>query len=156
MFTGTDGTHALAPADIAAIYGITGGTGAGLTIAVVGIAPSATILYAYATDVIVATQTVIDQNLAPILSFSFGTCEPNISSTDADFLQGLAQQANAQGQPGSPPRATRPRLDEIKARTRHRKDQRCGFQHPYRKLRRLAAGSSTKVRAATGDSPRVP
>jgi uncharacterized protein (TIGR03437 family) len=61
------------------------------------IAPGATLLYAYATDVVVAAQYVIDQNLARILSFSFGQCESNISQADAVSIQDLAQQANAQG-----------------------------------------------------------
>ena len=61
------------------------------------VAPNATILYAYATDVFVASQYVIDQNLAPILTFSFTECEPNVSQGDASSLQDLAQQANAQG-----------------------------------------------------------
>jgi uncharacterized protein (TIGR03437 family) len=151
MFTASDGTHALAPGDVARIYDIfpPASAGAGQTIAVVGasdieladirqfrstfklppndpqtllagdypgidssgplleadadlewagaVAPSATILYAYATDVIVASQKVIDQSLAQILVFTYGICEPNISQSDANFVQDLAQQANAQG-----------------------------------------------------------
>lgn len=150
LFNETNGTHALAPGDIATIYSFpTGLSGSGVTIAVAGeadlnladvqqfrttfqlptnspqtvlvgddpgmgsgtafeeaeadvewagaAAPNATILYAYATDVTVAAQSVIDQDLAPILTFSFGTCEANISQTDASFLQSLAQQANAGG-----------------------------------------------------------
>ena len=149
MFNGSDGTHALAPGDLARIYNFGGFHGAGTKIAVVGeaavdladirqfrstfglppsdpkvllagddpgidssgalqeadadlewvggAAPDATIIYAYAADVIVASQNVIDQNLAPILVFSFGDCEANISHGDASFIRDLAQQANAQG-----------------------------------------------------------
>lgn len=151
LLTASDGTHFLAPGDVARIYGIPTGfpSGAGITIAVAGasavnladirqfrsmfqlpandpqtmlagvdpgvdnsgplleadadlewvggIARGATVLYAYATDVLVASETVIDQNLASILVFSFGQCEANISQGDAAFTQGLAQQANAQG-----------------------------------------------------------
>jgi uncharacterized protein (TIGR03437 family) len=62
-----------------------------------GVAAGASIVYAYATDVLVATQYAIDQNLAPILSMSFSECEANISPDDATVFRGLAQQANAQG-----------------------------------------------------------
>ena len=149
MTTLSNGTHALAPGDIAAIYGLMDQyTGNGQTIAVVGasdvnladirqfrtmfqltsndptevlvgddpgtvseglleadsdlewaggVAPGATILYVYGKDVIAATQYAIDQNLAPILTFSFGGCEPGISYGDATAVQDLAQQGNAQG-----------------------------------------------------------
>jgi subtilase family serine protease len=149
MFTASDGTHALAPGDLARIYNFTHGpTGAGLTIAIAGesalnladirqfrstfqlppndpqtllagddpgidaralleadadiewagaVAHDAKIVYAYATDAMVASQTVIDQNLAPILVFSFGNCESHISQSDASSIRELAQQANAQG-----------------------------------------------------------
>ena len=61
------------------------------------IALKATLLYAYATDVFVAAQTVIDQDLANILLFTYGVCEPNLSASDAAFVESLAQQANAEG-----------------------------------------------------------
>ena len=148
QFTGTDGSHALAPGDLARIYDFQPG-GEGQTIVVIGesdvdltdlrlfrstfqlppndpqmilagddpgtatngalleadadlewagaVAPSATIEYAYATDAFVAAQYAIDQNLAPILTFSFLECEPNISQGDATAIQDLAQQGNAQG-----------------------------------------------------------
>ena len=54
-------------------------------------------MYAYATDVFVAAQTVVDQNLANILLFTYGVCEPNLSTSDASFIERLAQQANAEG-----------------------------------------------------------
>jgi uncharacterized protein (TIGR03437 family) len=146
-YTGSDGTHALAPGDLAVIYDFQP-YGEGQSIAVVGesdidladlrqfrstfqlpandpqlilagddpgtdasglleadsdlewvgaVAPNANIEYAYATDVLVAAQYVIDQNVAPILTFSFYECEPNISAGDAMSIQDLAQQANAEG-----------------------------------------------------------
>ena len=61
------------------------------------VARNATILYVYAKDVMDAAQTVIDQNLAPILSFSFGSCEANVPVSDAAAIRNLAQQANAEG-----------------------------------------------------------
>jgi subtilase family serine protease len=57
----------------------------------------AAITYAYAKDVFDATQQVIDQNLVPILTFSFSACEPDVSATDAAAVRDLAEQANAQG-----------------------------------------------------------
>jgi subtilase family serine protease len=43
-------------------------------------------------------QYAVDQNLAPVISLSYGDCEPNFSSSDISTLTGIAQQANAQGQ----------------------------------------------------------
>jgi uncharacterized protein (TIGR03437 family) len=57
------------------------------------IARNATIVYVYANNFNDAAQAAIDQNLAPVMSESYGTCE--IGS--AVGLRALAQQANAQG-----------------------------------------------------------
>lgn len=154
MYTAPDGSHALAPGDIATIYDLDSlllpswNAGSGQTIAVVGasdidvadiqlfrrtfqlpandpqlllagddpgvdqdaqleadadiewagsLAPGATIIYAYSTDVFASAQYVIDQNLAQVLVFTYGECEPNVSPGDAAAIQDLAQQANAQG-----------------------------------------------------------
>ena len=150
LYTASDGTHALAPGDVAQIYGINyaccgktspiavaGESGVNLSdirlfrstfqlpandpqIILVGtdpgidrsgpyqeaeadvewagaLAPLSHIIYVYAQDVFVAAQNVIDQNLASILTFSFGACEPNVAPGDAEFIQGLAQQGNAEG-----------------------------------------------------------
>src|SRR5262249_14430103 len=59
--------------------------------------PNSTILYAYATDVGGAAQKVIDENPAPLLTFSCGTCEAGTAQSDARFIQDLAQQAKARG-----------------------------------------------------------
>ena len=61
------------------------------------IARNATILYVYSSDVMDALQYAIDQNMAPVLSMSYGQCETLTSSADAATQQSWAQQANAQG-----------------------------------------------------------
>jgi subtilase family serine protease len=45
-----------------------------------------------------ALQYAIDQNLAPVISNSYGECESPASSADAQTIRGWVQQANAQGQ----------------------------------------------------------
>jgi uncharacterized protein (TIGR03437 family) len=61
------------------------------------VARNATILYVYSTDVIQSVQYAIDQNLAPVISQSYGSCEPETPASDATAFQQMAQQANAQG-----------------------------------------------------------
>jgi len=61
------------------------------------VARNATIVYVYAWDVMTAVQYAIDQNLAPVISTSYGYCEPAASSSYADTLRAWAKQANAQG-----------------------------------------------------------
>jgi uncharacterized protein (TIGR03437 family) len=60
-------------------------------------APNATVIFVYAEDVMTAVQYAIDQNLAPILSTSYGSCEPETPRSDALAFQSWAQQGNAQG-----------------------------------------------------------
>ncbi len=62
-----------------------------------GVARVANITYVYAKNVFDATQEIVDKNLAPILSFSYGLCEPDVPSPAAAAVRDLAQQANAQG-----------------------------------------------------------
>jgi subtilase family serine protease len=57
------------------------------------VARNATIVYVYSQNVFESVQYAIDQNLAPVLSLSYGGCE--IGSPLA--VRSLAQQANAQG-----------------------------------------------------------
>ena len=57
------------------------------------IARKATIVYVYATNFNDAAQAAIDQNLATVMSQSFGTCEPSAVMGN----RAMAQQANAQG-----------------------------------------------------------
>jgi subtilase family serine protease len=60
-------------------------------------APQAAILYVYSADVMDAVQYIIDQNLAPVLSVSYGLCEPLTLRSDILTMQSWARQANAQG-----------------------------------------------------------
>jgi hypothetical protein len=65
-----------------------------------GIAPNADILFVYSTDVWTSIAFAIDQDLAPVISSSYGYCEPQISSAPAStaaYFQSLAQQGNAKG-----------------------------------------------------------
>ena len=60
-------------------------------------APQATLVYVYSYDVTDAVQYAIDQNLAPVLSVSYGLCEPLSLQSDMLAMQSWARQANAQG-----------------------------------------------------------
>jgi uncharacterized protein (TIGR03437 family) len=60
-------------------------------------APNASILFLYSNDVMNAVQYAIDQNLAPVISISYGSCEPETPASDALTFQQWAQQGNAQG-----------------------------------------------------------
>jgi hypothetical protein len=65
-----------------------------------GIAPNATILFVYSPDVWTSIEFAIDQVLAPVISSSYGFCEPQISSAPAAtaaYLQSLAQEGNSMG-----------------------------------------------------------
>ena len=120
------------------------------------VAPQATILYAYATDVFVAAQTVIDQNLASILSFSFGACEPSLAQSDASSIQepGSAGE-QLKGSPGSPPPGRRgERPVAMRIRTPPLKGSPCGFQHLFPRSPQSAARSLTN-RTACG-APAIP
>jgi uncharacterized protein (TIGR03437 family) len=64
-------------------------------------APNASILFVYSTNVLNSVLYTVDQNLAPIISYSYGGCEPDVSGTSAstaNAIRSLAQEANAQGQ----------------------------------------------------------
>jgi len=63
------------------------------------VAPNAAILYVYSTSVVTSVQYAISQNLAPVVSMSYGGCEQKVTSgpSDAAAWRSLAQQANAQG-----------------------------------------------------------
>jgi subtilase family serine protease len=45
-----------------------------------------------------ALKYAVDNNTAPVISISYGDCEPNFSATDVTTIKGWVQQANAQGQ----------------------------------------------------------
>lgn len=57
------------------------------------VARNATIVYVYSPDVFESVQYAVDQNLAPVMSVSYGACEVGTSTS----YRTLAQQANAQG-----------------------------------------------------------
>ena len=62
-------------------------------------APSANLLFVNGPDVLLNSLTqAIDQNLAPILTLSYGNCEAAWGSTELNSFNQLFQQANAQGQ----------------------------------------------------------
>lgn len=64
------------------------------------VARGASLLFVYSYDVTDAVQYAIDQNLAPVITMSYGECEiagRNGTQSDATMMQGWAQQGNAQG-----------------------------------------------------------
>jgi uncharacterized protein (TIGR03437 family) len=61
------------------------------------VARNATIIYVYSPDVIESISYAIDQNLAPVVSMSYGSCEPSNLASDAASMRTMAQQANSQG-----------------------------------------------------------
>jgi hypothetical protein len=62
------------------------------------VAPSASIVYANSTDVINSLTQIIDNDLAPIATISYGLCEAGTGQSDLDSINALLMQANAQGQ----------------------------------------------------------
>jgi uncharacterized protein (TIGR03437 family) len=61
-----------------------------------GVAKGATIVFVYSMDAWSSAQYAIDQNLAPVLSSSYGFCEQS-NLVDLDSFRSMAQQANAEG-----------------------------------------------------------
>jgi len=63
------------------------------------IAPAATIVYVYSPNALLSLLYIIDQDLAPVVSYSYGGCEAAISAagSKADAYRAVAQQANVQG-----------------------------------------------------------
>jgi hypothetical protein len=61
------------------------------------VAPEATIVYVYSTNVFTSLQYAIENDLAPVIGISYGVCEPQTAASDINFLVALAQQANALG-----------------------------------------------------------
>ena len=62
------------------------------------IARNATIYFVNSTDVEGSLQYAVSENLAPVISTSYGDCELDTGSADALILEQLGEQANAQGQ----------------------------------------------------------
>jgi uncharacterized protein (TIGR03437 family) len=61
------------------------------------VARNATIILVYATDVMTSVQYAIDRNLAPVISVSYGSCEPETPQSQVQTYQSWAQQGNAEG-----------------------------------------------------------
>jgi len=61
------------------------------------VARNANIIYVFSNDVMEAVQYAIDQNLAPVVSTSYGLCELETPVSDALTLRSWAKQGNAQG-----------------------------------------------------------
>ena len=63
------------------------------------VAPAATILYVNSTNVIDGSLTqAVDNNLAPIITISYGDCETGFGASNIAIYNQLFRQANAQGQ----------------------------------------------------------
>jgi subtilase family serine protease len=62
------------------------------------VAKDGQITYVNSTNAFNSMQYAVDQNIAPVISISYGDCEPNFSSSDISSLVAIAQKANAQGQ----------------------------------------------------------
>src|SRR5262249_45959172 len=61
------------------------------------VARNASLIYVYSENIVDALEYAIDQNLAPVISMSYGFCEAQASSSDGQILQSWARRANAQG-----------------------------------------------------------
>lgn len=61
------------------------------------IAKNATIVFVTSTDVSTSTSYAIDNNVAPILSLSYGLCEAEMGQTEVNAEAAEYKQANAQG-----------------------------------------------------------
>ncbi len=63
------------------------------------VARNATLIYVNSKNALFTSlQYAVDQNLAPVISISYGLCEAQFSSSDIATLTSTGQQANAQGQ----------------------------------------------------------
>jgi uncharacterized protein (TIGR03437 family) len=61
------------------------------------VAPNASITFVYSTDVMTSLQYAIDQNLAPVVSVSYGSCELETPASEYNAFVQWGNQANAQG-----------------------------------------------------------
>jgi len=61
------------------------------------VARNASIVYVYSNDVMQSVQYAIDQNLAPVISTSYGLCELEMPFSEIATLRAAARQANALG-----------------------------------------------------------
>ena len=60
------------------------------------VAPNATIVFVYSGDVWTSVEYAVDQDVAPVLSMSYGSCE-EYDLVDLDWERGYAQEASAEG-----------------------------------------------------------
>jgi subtilase family serine protease len=63
-----------------------------------GIAKNATIIFVTSTDVFTSLTYAIDNNVAPVISITYGNCEAQLGSAELTALGGVLQQAAMQGQ----------------------------------------------------------
>jgi uncharacterized protein (TIGR03437 family) len=61
------------------------------------IAPNAALIYVYSADAGASAFYAIDQNLAPVVSMSFGLCEANVPGGAVSLFEAEAQKGNALG-----------------------------------------------------------
>ena len=61
------------------------------------VARNASFIYLYSTDPTGAAVYAIDQNLAPVVSESFGTCEANVPASNVSAYETAAQKGNSMG-----------------------------------------------------------
>jgi len=61
------------------------------------VAPNAHIVYVNSNNALVSLQYAVEQNLASIISVSYGDCESNFPTQDLQLLEAVGQQANVQG-----------------------------------------------------------
>jgi uncharacterized protein (TIGR03437 family) len=61
------------------------------------VARDASVIFVYSTDVMTSVQYAIDQDLAPVVSVSYGSCELETPASEYNTFVSWAQQANAQG-----------------------------------------------------------
>jgi hypothetical protein len=61
------------------------------------IARNATVLFVYSNNAFISAEYAIDNALAPVISFSFGTCEAKVGISSAIIIKSSAQKANLQG-----------------------------------------------------------
>jgi subtilase family serine protease len=61
------------------------------------VARNATVIYVNSSDVLNSAVYAIDNNVAPVLSISYGLCEAQFGAASANSLSSIFQQANAQG-----------------------------------------------------------
>lgn len=61
------------------------------------VARNATVIFVYSDDVMTSVQYAIDEDLAPVVSISYGSCELETPASQYNAFVSWAEQANAQG-----------------------------------------------------------